>query len=77
MLIGVEALRVDASIANNVAEGFRDESSSAAEVSIQSAAVHQVLWTQRNQDPCLLLHLTLQSPYSAERPARPTHPLET
>ena len=72
VFVGVWALWVDASVADDVAEGFGDVSSSAAEVTFTSAAVHQVLWAQLNKDPCSLLHLTLKSSHRAEGPAGPT-----
>lgn len=75
MLVGVKALRVDASVADDVAVGLGDVSSSAAQVPLVAAAVHQVLRAQRNQDARLLLHLALQSPQGAEGPAGPAQAL--
>lgn len=72
MLIGVKSLWVDTSVADDVAVGFRNVSSPAAEVSINGAAVHQVLWTQGNHDACVLLHLALKSSQSTEGPAGAT-----
>lgn len=69
VLIWVKALRVDASVADDVAVGFGDVASPAAQVSIHVAAVHQVLWTQWNKDTSSLHHLALKSSQRAEGPA--------
>lgn len=75
MLVGVKALRVDASVADDVAVGLGDVSSPAAQVPLVAAAVHQILRAQRNQNARLLLHLALQSPQRAEGPAGPAQAL--
>lgn len=62
VFIGVRALGIDAFVVDDVAKGLGDVSSSAAEVSLLSAAVHKVLWTQHNKVACSLLHLPLKSP---------------
>ena len=76
VFIGVKALRVNAPILDDVAVGFSDVTPSAAKVSNYGAAVHQVLWTQRNKDACSLLHLALKSSQRAEGPAWATKPLK-
>lgn len=72
VFIGVKALWVNASIADDVWEGFRDVTSFAAMVSIVGATVHQVLWAQGHKDTCLLLHLALKSSQGGKGPAWPT-----
>lgn len=61
VFVGVEALGVYASVADDVSEGFGDVSSSAAVISVVGAAVHQVLWAQGDKDTCSLLNLSLKS----------------
>lgn len=75
VFVGVKPLWVDAIVVYDVAVGFSDVTSSAAEVSILGAAVHQVLRAQRHEDPRVLLHLAFQRPQRAEGPTRPTWPL--
>lgn len=72
VFVRVKALRVHASVADDVAVGFGDVPSPAAHVAITGAAVHQVLWAQGNKEPSFLLHLTLQSSQRAEGPAGAT-----
>lgn len=72
VLVRIKAVRVHASVADDVVVGFGDVAAPAAQVSVSGAAVHQVLWAQRNQEPGFLLHLTLQSPQRAEGPAGAT-----
>ena len=69
MFIGVKALRVDASVADDIVEGFGDVSAPAAQVSILPAAVNQVLWTQGDEDACVSLHLALKGLRCTEGPA--------
>lgn len=69
VFIGIKALRVNASVANDIAVGFRDVASSATQVSVLGAAIHQVLRTQRNKCTSALLQLALESSQRAEGPA--------
>ena len=75
VFVGVKPLGVDASVADDVAEGFGDVSSSAAMVTVDGAAVQQVLWTQGDEDAGSLRYLPLESPQRAEGPARPAQAL--
>lgn len=72
VLVRIKALRVHASVADDVVVGFGDVASPAAQVTITGAAVHQVLRAQGNEEPGFLLHLTLQSSQRAEGPAGAT-----
>lgn len=76
MLVRIKALRVHASVVDDVVVGFGDVPSSAAPVTITGAAIHQVLWAQGDEEAGFLLHLTLQSSQRAEGPAGATMSLE-
>lgn len=76
MFVGVEALRVHASVADDVAVGLGDVTSPATQVSLVAAAVYQVLRAERNQDSHPLGNLSLQSPQRTEGPAGPTLTLQ-
>lgn len=69
MFVRVKLLRVDAVVSDDVAVGFGDVAPPTAHVSVRGAAVHQVLWTQWNQDSRFFPQLALQSPQRAEGPA--------
>lgn len=76
VLVRIKALRVHATIADDVAVRFGDVPSSAAPVTITGAAIQQVLWAQGDEEAVFLLHLTLQSSQRAEGPAGATITLE-
>lgn len=69
MFVGVEALRVDAPVADDVAVGLGDVASPAAVVPLKAAAVQQVLLAEWNQNPRPLANLSLEGPQRTEGPA--------
>lgn len=71
MFVGVEALRVDAPVADDVAVGLGDVTSPAAQVPLVATAVEQVLLAEWDQNPSPLGNLPLKSPQRTEGPAGP------
>lgn len=67
--VGVRGFRVDATVADDVPEGFVHVAAVAAVVAVAEGAVHQVLGTEVHQLPGALGQLALQGPHSAEGPA--------
>lgn len=76
VFIGVEDLRVDAPVADDVAVGLGDVTSPATQVSLVTAAVQQVLRAEWNQDSRPLDNLSLEGPQRTEGPAGPTQTLQ-
>jgi len=74
--VGVGILRVDPSVVDDVLESSGHETSAAALVPVHRGAVDEVLGAEGHQLPRLQLHLGFEGSHGAERPARPTGPLQ-
>lgn len=76
VFVGVEVLRVDAPVADDVAVGLGDVTSLAAPVPVVPAAVQQILLAEWNHNSGALDNLSLESPQRTEGPAGPAQTLQ-